>query len=255
LKEFALRFQAAGYTAFVYDNRNFGTSGGLPRFEVDPIKQVEDYHDAISYATTLAEVDPDKIAIWGSSYSGGNVIHVGSVDRRIKAVISQVPFVSGESNAPTIEPLLSQIFDDRSHIRDGGLGQRVNVVANSLEEAESGKSTSILPTPDAYRYFVESETPGSHWENKMTLQSLFKLMKNEPRAYIHRISPTPFFMCIAEDDTSVHVPTQMSTFELAKEPKELLFMEKTGHFEVYSGAAFETNVEAQLKFLNKYLKV
>jgi fermentation-respiration switch protein FrsA (DUF1100 family) len=252
LDSFGRRFQGAGFTVLVYDNRHFGDSSGFPRFEVDPIKQIEDYHDAITWVSTLPEVDSDRIAIWGSSYSGGNVIHVGSVDRRIKAVIAQVPFVSGQSNAPGIEPLLDHIIADRVRIRDGEPGQIVKVVADSLEEAQSGKSESILPTPDAYEYFVHSDSQG-HWQNKMTLQSLFKLVKNEPRAYVHRISPTPLFMCIAENDLAVDVPTQIATFESAKEPKELLFMPQTGHFDVYSGLAFETNVEAQIKFLKKHL--
>ena len=80
-------------TALVYDNRGFGTSGhkeGAPRHEIIPSEQRSDYSDAITYAQTLSEVDPTKIAIWGSSYSGGHVLSVGAVDRRVKAVLSQV---------------------------------------------------------------------------------------------------------------------------------------------------------------------
>lgn len=238
----------------VYDNRNFGESSGTPRFEVDPIKQTEDYHDAISFAASLPDADPDRIAIWGSSYSGGNVIQVGAIDRRIKAVITQVPFMSGEDLAASIEPLLPHFIADRSRIARGEPGETVSVVANSLQEAEDGKSSSVLSTADAYQYYAETKTPGAQWENKVTLQSLFKLLKNEPQAYIHRVSPTPFFMCIAENDSAIRVPSQLAAYERAGEPKELLFMPHTGHFEPHViGPAFDTNINAQIAFLQRYL--
>ncbi len=99
LDAFAEHFnEKGGYSCLVYDNRNFGESEGTPRYEIVPAQQMSDYSDAITYAQTLDEVDPDQIAIWGSSYSGGHVLQVGAVDRRVKAVLSQVPLCSGWHN-------------------------------------------------------------------------------------------------------------------------------------------------------------
>jgi len=98
LDDYAEFFAAAGLNALVFDNRNFGASDGEPRQEIDPWAQVRDYRHAITYATTLAEVDGDRIGIWGSSYSGGHVLVVAALDRRVKAVVSQVPLVSGHAN-------------------------------------------------------------------------------------------------------------------------------------------------------------
>jgi hypothetical protein len=39
------------------------------------------------------DVDPDRVGILGSSFSSGNVLWVGAVDRRVKVVLSQVPLV------------------------------------------------------------------------------------------------------------------------------------------------------------------
>lgn len=88
-------------TCLVYDNRGFGdsdTKEGQPRQEIIPAQQTSDYSDAITYAQTRAEVNKDKIGVWGSSYSGGHVLWVGAVDRRVKAVLSQVPCVDGWAN-------------------------------------------------------------------------------------------------------------------------------------------------------------
>src|ERR1700690_1277183 len=61
LDKYAEVFAAAGLGALVFDNRNFGASGGEPRQEIDPWEQVRDYRDAITYAETLPETDADRI--------------------------------------------------------------------------------------------------------------------------------------------------------------------------------------------------
>ena len=99
LDRFAEAFSSAGLAAVVFDNRNFGASDGEPRQEIDPWRQVRDYRDAITFAETLPETDAERIGIWGSSYSGGHVIVVGAIDRRVKCVVAQVPLVSGHANA------------------------------------------------------------------------------------------------------------------------------------------------------------
>src|SRR3954451_11015916 len=78
LDRFAEAFAAAGLAALVYDNRNFGASDGEPRQEIDPWAQVRDYRHAITYLCTVPEVDPERIGIWGSSYSGGHVLVVAA---------------------------------------------------------------------------------------------------------------------------------------------------------------------------------
>ena len=80
-------------SCLVYDQRGFGDSDqkdGHPRQEIIPSLQQSDISDAITFAQSLSEVDPTRIGIWGSSYSGGHVLFAGAVDRRVKAVLSQV---------------------------------------------------------------------------------------------------------------------------------------------------------------------
>ena len=93
LDRFAEAFAHAGMASLVFDYRGAGASDGEPRQDIDPFAQIADYRNAISYARQLAEVDVERIGIWGSSYSGGHVLVVGALDRRVKAVVSQVPLI------------------------------------------------------------------------------------------------------------------------------------------------------------------
>jgi uncharacterized protein len=98
LDKYAEIFVKDGLGVFVYDNRCFGASDGEPRQEIDPMAQVSDYQHAITFARTLPEVDKDRIGVWGTSYTGGHVLIVGAIDKRVKCVVSQVPVVSGSCN-------------------------------------------------------------------------------------------------------------------------------------------------------------
>lgn len=104
----------------IFDNRCLGTSDGTPRYEIVPSLQMSDIQDAITYAQTLNEVDPNKIALWGASYSGGNVMQVAAVDRRVKAVVAVVPLISGTEVFTKIIPshMLSDLY---KMFQDGNL--------------------------------------------------------------------------------------------------------------------------------------
>jgi uncharacterized protein len=98
LDSFAEAFAAGGLGALVFDNRNFGASDGEPRQEIDPWAQVRDYRHAFSCAQTRSEVDADRIGVWGTGYSGGHVLVLGAIDKRLRCVVAQVPLVSGFRN-------------------------------------------------------------------------------------------------------------------------------------------------------------
>lgn len=90
LDAYADAFQASGLAVLVFDNRGFGASDGEPRQDIDPWAEVRDNRHAITWIQLQDGVDPDQIGVWGSSYSGGHVLVVGALDRRVRCVVSQV---------------------------------------------------------------------------------------------------------------------------------------------------------------------
>jgi hypothetical protein len=91
LPAFAERFTAAGFVTLVFDFRFLGESAGEPRGQVFPHEQHEDFRNAITWLAQQPEVDPDRIGIWGTSYSGGHVLHLSAFDPRIKAAVPRFP--------------------------------------------------------------------------------------------------------------------------------------------------------------------
>ena len=233
LDKFAEVFAAAGLNALVFDNRNFGASDGEPRCEIDPVEQVRDYRDAITYATTLDEVDPVRIGAWGSSYSGGHVLVLGAIDRRVKAVVAQVPLISGSANIAELVRAdfragFRQMFDDDRAARfRGDPPAMVPVVA------EDPLAPSALPTPDSWTWFTETgKTRAPSWRNEVTLRTVEMLGEYEPAAYIARISPTPLLMVVAREDHLTPAHLAIDAYERAREPKRLVIL-PSGHFDAY----------------------
>jgi fermentation-respiration switch protein FrsA (DUF1100 family) len=233
LDKFAEAFAAAGLAALVFDNRNFGASGGEPRQEIDPWRQVSDYRDAITFAETLPETDAARIGIWGSSYSGGHVLVVGAIDRRVKCVVGQVPLISGHRNARRLiradfwAGLNGMFEDDRRNRYAGKPPAMIPVVA------ENPAALSALPTADSWAWFTETgKTRAPSWRNEVTLRSVEMFTEYEPGAYVGYISPTPLLLVVAQGDHLTVADEALAAYERALEPKKLEIL-AGGHFDAY----------------------
>ncbi|KAF8865660.1 alpha/beta superfamily hydrolase [Acephala macrosclerotiorum] len=222
LNNFAQRFQGEGWNTLIHDNRNVGGSNGLPGNEID-----------LTY-----QVDPTKIAYWGTSLLGGNVICAAAIDKRIKAAIPQTPFVSGEIHTKPLVKTLPAIFANRAGIRDGNPSATIPISPESLEEAESGRSIEILNSPAAFDFMEDMKKIGGNWKNEVTLQSMFNLMANEPKSFIHRIAPTAFLMIVVDDNEI---------------PKQIHVVKGYSHFGVHSSLGLQENIKVRIDFLRKNL--
>lgn len=242
----ARAFAEAGFAAFVYDNPGFGLSGGFPRQEVDPVRQVRGYRDAVSYVRTLSGVDPGRIAIWGSSFSGGHVLQAGAMDIRVAVVISQAPFISGWEliggwpNGPEIIAMTTAEREARA----AGAEPTVMRVVGLPDEP------CALPGDDGYAYFTS--TGGPTWKNEITLSSLELARAHEPALWIERIAPRPLLMIVAANDVVTPTAHALAAFQRAGAPKKLVEV-AGGHFDVYSGAGFNVATAETAAWLKAHL--
>jgi fermentation-respiration switch protein FrsA (DUF1100 family) len=233
LDSFAEAFTIGGLGALVFDNRNFGASDGEPRQEIDPWAQVRDYRHAITYAQTRPEVDPGRIGVWGSSYSGGHVLVLGAIDKRVKCVVAQVPLVSGMKNIQRlvrqdfIAPNRAMFDEDRAARFRGEPPAMVPVVD------PDPMAVSALPTPDSWEWFSETgKSRAPSWRNEVTLRTVELLMEYEPGVYVERISPTPLLMVVAAGDHLTPSDLALEAYQRAREPKKLALL-PGAHFDAY----------------------
>jgi fermentation-respiration switch protein FrsA (DUF1100 family) len=233
LDRYAEAFAAGGLAALVFDNRGFGASDGQPRQHIDPWQQVRDYRDAITFTGTLTQVDATQIGVWGSSYSGGHVLVLGAIDRRVRCVVSQVPLISGHRNARRliradfIAVVQAQFDADRRARYTGQPRAMIAVVA------QDPTAPCALATPDSWQWFTETgKTRAPAWRNEVTLQSVEMFTEYEPGAYLEWIAPTPLMMVVAARDHLTVADEALAAYNHALEPKRLVLL-PGGHFDAY----------------------
>ncbi len=249
LDAYAERFGAAGYACLVFDYRNFGDSEGQPRQLVDVRSQLQDWTAAVAYARTLPDIDPNRIGLWGTSFSGGHVITTAARLPGIAAVVSQCPFTDGIASARTLDPLTTARITALA-IRDlaaAWLGKppvMVPVAGNPGEVA-------LMNTPDAYPGFLRLVPDGMRLRNEVAARFGPKLLAYHPGRLAAKV-PCPILFCVCRADSVA--PAEATCRHAAKAPHGEVKIYPEGHFDIYVDDAFERVVSDQLVFLDKHLK-
>jgi pimeloyl-ACP methyl ester carboxylesterase len=243
LHPFAERFVAAGYAAFLFDYRGFGDSGGEPRQWVSPRRHLQDWSAALAHVRTLPHVDTRRIVLWGTSFSGGHVLRTAADDGDVRAIIAQVPHVSGPASLSQT-PLWSALRLAAAGLHDlvGGwfgrpyyqpiVGYPGELAALSSAECWDGYM-GILPE-------------GACWENRTRARIFLEAPLYSPIRCVHRIqSPT---LIIAGRYDSV-TPADAAREAAQRIPNGRFALLDCNHFQPYLGDAFTENIALQLAFL------
>lgn len=257
---FAKAFAGAGIAALVYDHRSWGRSDaapGMPRNESDPWEQIRDYQHAITYVQERPDVDAGRVGAWGSSLSAGHVMVLGAIDRRLKAVAGQVPFVSGRLEMQSLIRSDLQPGTRKAFAADRRARARGEAPATLPLTDKDPMAGAALPSADCYEYFygaggVVERDPS--FPNQITLRTLENVLGYEPGWYVPDISPTPLLMVVASNDVVTPTGPTLRVFETAAQPKQLVII-PGGHFDAYRGPSGELAKAAARDFFAEYLGV
>ena len=240
---FPQAFAAAGFTTLLFDHPHQGASGGLPRQEIDPLKQQRAYRDGITYLSGRDDVDAGRIGIWGTSYSGGHVLVVGAQDRRVKVVVSQAMTISGHLNT----------LRRNSPTEYAALGGRFAADRLARARGEAPEMVEAFsPTSDSYqRNMARTPEQREGWVNEITLRSLEMYDEYEPGMWIDRIAPTPLLMIVPVGDHLTPAEDALAAYQRALEPKSLVTV-PGGHYAVYE-EEFERTSTAAVEWFRAHL--
>jgi dienelactone hydrolase len=257
LPAYAERFAQIGIAVFVFDYRGFNDSEGEPRNYINPSRHLQDWDAAIAYVKTLDNIDAKRMALWGTSFSGGHVI-VGAVKHpEILAVVSQVPFTDGistEWNYIITDPMfalkgtyhgftdvIASIFiKHRHHVRIAG---RPGEAFAMMSKPDSMDGLIKLMGIDEKDFEKNNFCPGN---------IAFTLGLYRPISYAEKVD-CPTLVIGAEKDT-LFPPTGPK--KMADRMKKATYISlPMNHFEPYVGEPFEKLVKVMGDFLKTNLRV
>src|SRR5450755_1370760 len=252
--KYAEEFYKAGFAVLLYDHRNFGISDGEPRQELNKWLQMRGYQDAINFVITLTNIDKNKIALWGDSMSAAEVLALGAMDSRIKAIIGQVP-ACGDKSAPPDED--GKLFGEMvKYFNTGDIAGKPEITSGPLPVVSSDQkgTPSLLKPLTAFRWFIEYG--GRHntgWKNLATYVNPNAIVLFHPALCAKHIKASVFLLIAKEDELTSPVVAK-EVYDLIPGPKEYMEVEG-GHFGLlyYPGELFNKASKAQCDFLRRYL--
>ena len=252
LEAYAERFADAGLAALTFDYRSFGGSTGTPRQVLEPARQQADWDAALDHARSLPEVDPARVAVWGTSFGGGHAILVAARHPELAAAVAQVPLTDG-ATLPLITPpaTLARLF--AAGLRDAAarlMGrERVRVAI-----VGPPGSIAAMSTPDAEPGYLDLFDEGADrggWTNDVAAEIVLRVGTFRPIARAADVR-CPLLFSVAEKD-ALALPGR--AVEAARRaPRSELRTYPCGHFDPYRGELFEQVAGDQVEFLVRHLQ-
>ena len=251
LENYAVRFQEAGFAALIFDYRFLGQSGGEPRQLVWIPHQLEDWAAAVEYARSLKEVDPAKIALWGTSLSGGYVIVTAARDNDIACVSAQCPGLDGRAAGKMalkrmgLGPLLKMVVHGQRDFFRSWFGlspHRIPLV---------GKPGSIagMNTRDAVEFVQKYAS--QDFVNEICARIILRGDKFRPVKHAGDVR-CPVLLQVCEHDSLIPKSAAEETEKELGDYARVIYY-PIGHFDIYTGENFEKAVGDQLEFFRKHL--
>ena len=226
-------FASAGYVVLYFHCRGFGVSDGA-RYRCIPIEQVEDIRSAVSYMQTRADVDPNRIGLYGISLGGATAPYAAALDERARCTVAATGFGDGEAWLRG----LRREWEWREFQR--------RVRADQLQRATTGQSHLIAPEGEANDSILVLDPDSARAETNlrnldsdlramlMPLEVAQAIIDFKPVDVVHRISPRPILYIAAEDDCLCSPAGIIEMYARTREPKDIVVLKGQTHRSLYA---------------------
>ena len=231
-KHYIMMFEklcAAGYACLCFDYRGWGDSEGKQRGWVMPQWQVEDIRNGITYMQTRPEIDPNRIATYGSGGTGGgNAIYVAAIDQRVKCAVCYL----GVSNGRDWLHSMRREYEWVDYLKRIE-GDRKKRVLTGSGEIVSAREEIMVQTPERQTTTIKKEV-ADKIPQQMPLQCAEALIEYSPEEVVHKIAPRATLFIAVENDAVTPEEQSIRLYERAGEPKKLVLYRQTTHYGIYN---------------------
>ncbi|GAG61581.1 unnamed protein product [marine sediment metagenome] len=250
MESYALRYQEAGFAVLAFDYRHFGESEGEPRQLFLIPYQLEDYTAAIEYARGLKEIDPARIALWGTSASGGYGMVIAAKDKNIACVCAQCPGLDPHASREMFLKRLGigHILRLFVHGQRDMMRFRLGLSPHKIPIVGKPGSIAFFTISDAYDGY--SKLASENFINEICARVILRSHGFKPVEHLRNVQ-CPILIQICDHDSLALISA-----ETAKELEKYAEVKHypIGHFDIYHGDSFEKSVSDQLEFFKKHLR-
>jgi pimeloyl-ACP methyl ester carboxylesterase len=214
----AAMFGSLGYVTLGFDMPGCGDSEGDKGLLLCP-DQVTATSDGLTLLSQHPNVDPERIAVMGSSFGAAVAVYAGGVDTRFAAVISASGWGNGERKFRGQHPTPEAWAKFTAMLAEG-----------KRHRAETGRSLmvpryDIVPIPDHLRGHLAAHSVVTFPAE--TAQSMYDFRAED---VVGRIAPRPLLLLHSATDSVTPTEQSIAMFERAGSPSELHLFADTDHF-------------------------
>jgi fermentation-respiration switch protein FrsA (DUF1100 family) len=244
LPDYGRGFARAGLAALAFDYRGFGGSEGT-RGRLVARRQIEDIHNSVTFLETLAEVDPRRVGLWGTSYGAANAIVAAAADLRVRCVSAQVGFADGgrrmrERPPEETAPVRALIEDERR--------RRVLTGQSTMVDP-----LQVLNDTDTVAFFAVARQQLSMLSEPISMEFMESIFEHRPIAAVDALAGRPLLLVAAEFDTMTPASEFEALFAAASEPKRLVVIPGIRHYQIYSGEPLQRSIAESAGWFSRYL--
>jgi len=236
----------AGYMVLTFDYKGWGESEG-PRSRLAPYSRVYDVQAALTFLSTLPEVDPERLGIYGTSYGGATVVWVGAIDPRVCCVVSVVGIGHGARWMRSVRHP-DEWFDLLERSREDRV-QRTLTGKSTLVD----RSEILLPDRQSAELAAAARRHNPAAINTLPLEYVDDTLMFHPEWVVDKIAPRPILFITTDNDRLVPPEESLALYARAGEPKKLVVLQRYGHYEVYAEPAFSEVMRPTLAWFQEHL--
>lgn len=249
VERYERHFAAAGIATLAFDYRHLGGSEGLPRQRLSLRRHRQDLAAAVDFVRGIAEVDADRVGLWGTSLGAMHALRVAGDRRDVAAVVVQCPIVDGPAAlrrmglAPTLR-LGPAIAEDmaRRLVRRGH--RYVPIVGPP-------GGLAAVTVPGAHEGWNSTVDPGGAFDNRVAAASVLEIGITSAKRAAHRIS-APLLVCVSRRETLMDPRHAEDVARRA--PRGAARFYDGGHFDIYQPPLLNQLLADQTAFLKHHLR-
>ncbi|WP_028933774.1 alpha/beta hydrolase [Pseudonocardia spinosispora] len=246
LAHYEQRFSEAGMAVVSFDYRFTGASPGEPRQLIRVRHLLTDVEAALRFTRSLPSVDPDRTALWGTSFGASHAMVVASRHPEIAGLVVNCPMIDGLNAALRLGP--AQLLRLLGPVTSDLLRRAPRYVPMVGEPGEF----ALINSPGAKAGWYSLIPEGSAWDNRCAAAVAVDLLHYRAVRVAPRVE-CPFLVCVSDNETLMDPAIAVRAARRA--PKGRAIHYPSDHFQVYHPPLVDQVVADQTTFLCETLRL
>lgn len=245
LPPFAEAFTRAGFCTVTFDYRGFGASAG-ERGRLEPAMQIEDILTVTDWVKQHPFFNNQRIGLWGTSFGGCHVFGAAADNADIRCIVSQLAFADGEDivtghmSAEEKEGFIATLTKMADKKRATGKEMFVNI-------------TRVLSDEESKAFFEQNKTRYPAMDIKIPFLTVRETLQYKPAENAARVTCPTLVVVAGKDNVNPAAQGQGLYNAVKATDKQFYCEENARHYDIYSGAHFDSVIQVQLDWFNKHL--